>query len=85
LSCSYEIPPPPNGGALDPAKVNVIFTPRGGEAEFLPRNDSNNCDEGWRYSNDRRQVLLCGDTCSRIEAASGQMSLQFGCEPRVIF
>jgi hypothetical protein len=85
LSCSYDIPSPPNGGTLDPSKVNVIFTPLGGEPEFLPRNDSNSCDEGWRYSNDRQRIELCGDTCSRIEAASGQMSLQFGCEPRVIF
>jgi hypothetical protein len=85
LSCSYDVPAPPSGGTLDPSKVNVIFTPQGGEQEFLPRNDSSNCDEGWRYTNNQQQIELCRDTCERIEAASGAMSLQFGCEPRVIF
>lgn len=85
LSCRYDVPAPPSGGTLDPAKVNVVFTPQGGAQEFLPRNDSSDCDEGWRYANDRQQIELCRDTCERIEAASGAMSLQFGCEPRVIF
>jgi hypothetical protein len=85
LSCTYDVPAPPNGGTLDPSKVNVIFTPQGGAQEFLPRNDSNNCDEGWRYAANGTQIELCRDTCTRIEAASGAMSLQFGCEPRVIF
>lgn len=85
LSCSYDVPAPPNGSALDPSKVNVLFTPRGGEPEFLPRNDAPGCDEGWQFSRNREQVVLCRETCQRIEGASGEVALQFGCEGRVIF
>ena len=86
LSCSYDVPPPPSGDTLDPARVNVIFTPGDGEAEYLLQNTSADCSEGWRYSNNQRQVLLCRDTCDRVESsADGRLSLEFGCTTRVIF
>jgi hypothetical protein len=33
---------------------------------------------------DMGEILLCGDTCDRIKASSGQVTLQFGCSTQVI-
>jgi hypothetical protein len=85
LSCAYDIPEPPNGGTLDPSKVNVLFEPSGGEQELIPQSAQGTCSDGWQYSSDQSQVLLCGSTCDRVSASSGQLSLEFGCTTRVIF
>ena len=85
LSCAYDIPEPPNGGMLDPARVNVLFTPSSGEPEVIPRSAPGTCRDGWQYSDDQQQVLLCGPTCDRISSSSGQLALEFGCTTRDIF
>jgi hypothetical protein len=83
LSCSYDIPPPPSGSTLDAAKVNVLFTPEGGARETLLQS-SGGCSDGWQYSPNGKQILLCGDTCDRVKSSSGQVTLQFGCSTQVI-
>jgi hypothetical protein len=85
LSCAYDIPPPPNGGTLDASKVNVLFTPQGGEREVIGQSPSGSCSDGWQYSPNQEQVLLCGPTCDRVRASTGQLSLEFGCTTQVIF
>ena len=84
LSCSYDIPPPPSGSTLDPAKVNVLFTPEGGDRETLLQSTGGGCSDGWQYSPNGKQILLCGDTCDRVKSSSGQVTLQFGCSTQVI-
>ena len=84
LSCAYDVPPPPSGSALDPNKVNVLFTPDGGEREVLLRGADGGCKEGWQYSPNGKQILLCGDTCDRVRSSSGEVTLQFGCATQVI-
>lgn len=79
LSCSYDIPLPPNGAQLDPAKVNVLFRPGAGQAEVIAQSPGQGCTEGWQYSQDGSRVLLCGSTCARVRDAEGSLSLQFGC------
>jgi hypothetical protein len=80
LSCSYDIPSPPNGGRLDPAKVNVLFQPAGEVPEIIGQSPSQGCSEGWQFSQDGSQVLLCGNTCQRVrDADQGSLTLQFGC------
>jgi hypothetical protein len=83
LSCVYDIPPPPAGSALDPSKVNVMFTPQGGDREVIGQSADGGCVEGWQYSPNQSQILLCGDTCNRVKASSGQVTLQFGCATQV--
>jgi hypothetical protein len=83
LSCSYDIPAPPSGQVLDPDRVNVLFTPRGGTAELIGKSASGACREGWRYSDDGAQVLLCESTCDRVKGSEGSLSLEFGCATRV--
>ncbi len=83
LSCNYDIPQPPGGLVLDPDEVNVLFTPGVGDREIIARSNASNCDEGWQYSEDGTQVLLCENTCDRVRASQGTLDLQFGCETRV--
>lgn len=83
LSCAYDIPEPPSGQLLDPERVNVLFTPSGGSAELIAKSPSGACREGWQYSDDGAQVLLCENTCDRVKNAQGSLSLEFGCATRV--
>ena len=80
LSCAYELPAPPNGATLDLGKVNVLFRPPGGgEQERIPQSEAGDACDGWRYSDDRSRVLLCGQTCDRVSSSTGQLSIEFGC------
>lgn len=83
LSCSYDIPEPPAGATLDPDRVNVLFSPSGGTAEVVGKSGAGPCNEGWQYSPDGSQILLCGSTCDRVRASDGSIELQFGCETQV--
>jgi hypothetical protein len=85
LSCAYDIPDPPSGATLDLSKVNVLFTPPGAEREVIPQSPPGTCNDGWQYSADQRQLLLCGQTCDRVSSSTGQLSVEFGCTTRVIF
>lgn len=84
LSCAIDIPLPPGGGTLAPGQVNVLFTPEFGAApEVIGRNTASACSAGWEYSEDGRQVLLCGQTCDRIRDSGGELALEFGCESQL--
>jgi hypothetical protein len=83
LSCTYDIPEPPSGQLLDPGRVNVLFTPRGGSAERVAKSETSACEEGWRYSDEGAAVLLCSATCDRIRSSQGTLSLEFGCATEV--
>jgi hypothetical protein len=83
LSCSYDIPAPPLGAVLDPAKVNLLFTPAGGPVELVGQSPNGSCSEGWQYSDDRSQIRLCGTTCERVRSSQGSLNLQFGCATQV--
>jgi len=83
LSCAYDIPEPPSGQLLDPSRVNVLFTPRSGDAERIAQSEGAACNEGWRYSDDGASVLLCNTTCDRVKSSQGTLSLEFGCATEV--
>jgi len=83
LSCSYDIPEPPLGSVLDPGKVNLLFTPAGGQLELVGQSPNGTCSEGWQYSDDGTQIELCGSTCERVRSSRGSLSLQFGCSTQV--
>jgi hypothetical protein len=83
LSCSYDIPEPPLGSVLDPAKVNLLFTPAGGAVELVGQSPNGTCSEGWQYSDDGTQIRLCGTTCERVRGSQGSLNLQFGCATQV--
>jgi hypothetical protein len=83
LPCDYTIPPPPSGESLNPAKVNVAFTPAGGAEEVFPRVDAAACgaNAAWHYDNPAAptKVLLCPNACMKA-AQGGSMSIAFGCD-----
>lgn len=79
LGCRYAVPLPPDGALLDPGKVNVLFTPPQGPEELIGQSLEGNCSEGWQYTDDQTQIRLCSNTCERVQASEGSLSLQFGC------
>jgi len=83
LSCKYDIPAPPGGATLDPALVNVLFSPSGAKSELILQSAGGACTDGWQYSPDGAQILLCDSTCDRVRSSDGSISLQFGCITKV--
>jgi hypothetical protein len=83
LSCTYDIPAPPGGATLDPTKVNVLFQPTGAEPEVILQSAEARCTEGWKYSQNQKQVELCSQTCDRLRQAQGSLSLEFGCSTQI--
>jgi von Willebrand factor type A domain-containing protein len=83
LSCNYDIPVPPNGATLDPAKVNVLYQPVGGEPEVILQSSGGRCVEGWQYSQGQQQIELCGTTCDRVRGSNGSLTLEFGCSTQI--
>lgn len=81
-SCEYPIPAPPAGQALDPDLVNVLYTPESADTETIARDASTDeCNEGWQYSADGKNIVLCGAACERVRAEpSGTVEVLFGCE-----
>jgi hypothetical protein len=87
LPCDYTIPPPPKGDTLDPAKVNVDYTPAsgGGEQTFPRVKDQSGCgiEPGWFYDGGKTKVLLCPAACTKA-AMGGSMNIAFGCDSIVL-
>jgi hypothetical protein len=81
-SCEYPIPAPPAGQVLDPELVNVLYTPQGGPTTTLGRDPSeNDCLEGWQYSPDGQNIVLCGDACDAVRAdPQSTIEVLFGCQ-----
>lgn len=91
VSCSLDIPTP-DGGTLDPKKVNVKYTPGGngnpssilnvpgGAADCGPNG-------GWYYDDPQNpsQIVLCPATCTVVQAdTQAKVEVLFGCETEVI-
>jgi hypothetical protein len=80
VRCDVPLPDPPQSEALDPDRVNVVFTSNAGSSTIVARNDSQSCRDGWHYSNDQRSIVLCDTTCSRVTGELGsKLELLFGC------
>lgn len=81
-SCEYAIPAPPRGQTLDAERVNVLYTPNGGTTETIARDPSaTECNQGWQYTADGRNITLCGDACAAVRAnPSSTIEVLFGCQ-----
>ncbi len=86
--CTISIPPPPGGTALDPNKVQLLYSPFVGSQQELPYLDSaSGCagpNGGYYYDNATAptRVTLCPCSCANIGA--GQLAFLFGCSPAVV-
>jgi len=84
LSCTYDVPQPPNGQTLDPNKVNVVFTPSSGQPTDIYRASGSTCKNGWQYSPDGKQIVICGPSCDKVKNdPGGRIDIVFGCATKV--
>ena len=87
LDCTYNIPAPPAGQALEPGKVNVNYTNGAGTVSTVPQDPPNTTCEagsGWQYSADGKQINLCGKACTDVKAdKGGKIQVLFGCATQV--
>jgi hypothetical protein len=81
-SCEYPIPAPPAGQVLDPDLVNVLFTDESGATETIARDPSaSDCSEGWQYSANGQNIVLCGEACNHVRVdRESTVEVLFGCE-----
>jgi len=87
--CTLPIPANPKGEVIDPARVNVSYTPSaGGAPKDLVQDSSKACNEGangWQYNADKTKILLCGDACKVLRDDPGtRVDVVFGCKTRVL-
>lgn len=86
LPCAWEIPAPPSGESLDPARVNVELAPPEASAIAVANvADEAACGtaDGWFYDDPAApgSVVACPATCARLGAAQDiRVNLLFGCE-----
>ncbi len=87
VACTYQVPPAPNGMAVDPDRVQVFYTPAVGASQEVPKIDSSgscskNPSGGWYFDdpNDPRFISVCPCSCSNFQAA-GHVSIALGCTP----
>jgi hypothetical protein len=89
IACEYEIPVPPNmNEQIDPEKVQIVYTPQGGDPEEVPIVDGlSDCAEaengGYYFDNKTAptRIYVCPCTCARFGA--GAVEVRLGCEPRL--
>ncbi|HEX7664829.1 MAG TPA: vWA domain-containing protein [Polyangiaceae bacterium] len=75
-SCTFTLDK--SGGAIDPSKVNVVYTSGAGVSTTVPQDPTN----GWSYDNptDPSTVTLNGTSCNTVKSDSdGTVKIVLGC------
>jgi von Willebrand factor type A domain len=84
LSCTFDVPTPPNGQTLNPSKVNVVFTPSSGKPSDILKDTGTTCTDGWQYTPDGKQIVICGPSCDKVKNdPGGKINIVFGCDTKV--
>lgn len=87
IACALEVPKNPDGGAVDLERVNVSFIPKDQAPERILNDESHGCGDGangWQYSADRSQILLCGEACSHVQEQPGELEIVLGCPTEIV-
>lgn len=85
LACNYFIPMPEKG-TPDYGKVNVQYTPGGGQGDFIKKViDQAACanGDGWYYDNneDPKTIVMCPATCDMFKQDDkGKVDIVTGCK-----
>ncbi|MFO0758709.1 MAG: hypothetical protein U0359_19610 [Byssovorax sp.] len=87
ISCTYDIPMVPDGGMIDPDKVNVSYTPGGGgmeQAILASPGGAAGCGQkgGWYYDDPQNptKIIMCPTTCAALQGdPNGKVEVVFGC------
>ncbi len=83
LGCDYALPAPPSGEQLDTGRVNVQWTPNGGQTQTLDYSADCATGKGWRYDNPTTptRILICEQSCTEVLGnAQGKIDIVFGCK-----
>jgi len=91
LGCQYQIPLPASG-APNYQEVNVVFTPGGGgmSRTFPYVMNQASCPangDGWYYDDPANptQIVLCGATCTEVQAdTAGEVEITLGCSTVIL-
>jgi hypothetical protein len=87
-TCAYDVP---QNALVDRTKVNVEYTPSDGTTELVlqdpPAAGATQCEEaeGWQFTADGSQIVLCGDVCDSVLNDPGaKVRVVFGCRETII-
>jgi len=89
FSCDFEIPPPPDGQALDPNKVNVRLTTPASETTFPSVTEVSECGDeiAWYYDDPNAPTVihLCPAACDLIRSEPvAELEVLIGCVTQVL-
>jgi hypothetical protein len=86
LGCEYKMPTPGGGKEVNPALVQVTYTPgTGGDPQTLTQVDSKAAcggQGGWYYDNNAAptKILLCDSTCNVVRNdKTAEVTILLGC------
>jgi hypothetical protein len=85
LPCEYEIPTKVEGGEVETGSVNVLVTPKGGNAGILPQ-DAKCTAAGWKYDNALKptKIIFCPTSCQALKTDFGaKVQILLGCKTQV--
>lgn len=83
VDCAYTVPEAPAGQDFS-GQVNVNYTSGSGAVTEIPYNDAADCEEGWQYSDDMKQIVICGSTCDTVKAdPDASIQVLYGCKDTV--
>jgi len=78
-SCEFTLEKPQGAGAIDPTKVNVLYTNGQGKEAPIPQNPQN----GWSYDDPQNptKVILNGQACADMKAdPDSKIRVVIGCK-----
>jgi hypothetical protein len=85
LGCIFDLPTP-DGGIIDPNKVNVSYNTGSTNVDLYKRKDTSNMcllDGCWDYTADNK-VQLIGKACTDVKGAPNvKVTITVGCQTRV--
>ena len=85
IPCDLQIPQPPTGETLNPAKVNLGVCDAAGDVVVTPYVETaNDCEgsPGWYYDdpNSPETIHLCSVTCETVSLAGSSLFFSVGCD-----
>jgi von Willebrand factor type A domain len=78
-SCEFDLVKPAGAGDLDPANVNVVYTPGGGADTTIPQGQA----DGWTYDDPTApaKVYLHGKACEALKSdPQSKVRVVIGCK-----
>jgi len=80
LSCELDVPTNPNGGGVDPKKVNVTID--GSLVQPDNQTPGDTCSpgaDGWQYNSNQTKIELCGSACTNAKKPNATVQVVLGC------